>query len=346
MLPDGQLCRMSASPDRPAVRRQGGKPEMLEAVAGDLLGPGEGSAAKLFDAASWQALAPETVLQGDACVAVAKIKPDRPPVAVAVAMPAVAGSEELQIMRQLAYSIALAVEALRSYAEEHHMALTLQRSMLPSALPDVPGLSMAVRYVPASDRAEVGGDFYEALRWHDRLLFAIGDVEGHSLRAATIMGELRHALRSYACEGHGPEAITALVNKALQHYYPNVIATLCLALLDPGSGELEIVNCGHLPPLLSDESTASYHGEGGVILGMPVHRPRSVRTVVPRGGTVLLFTDGLIEDRRVMLDDNLEKLRLAAQENNCRDVESFTDHVLSLFGPFEDDVAMIALRRT
>ena len=346
LLPDGQLCRMSASPDRPAVRRQGGKPEMLEAVAGDLLGPGEGSAAKLFDAASWQALAPETVLQGDACVAVAKIKPDRPPVAVAVAMPAVAGSEELQIMRQLAYSIALAVEALRSYAEEHHMALTLQRSMLPSALPDVPGLSMAVRYVPASDRAEVGGDFYEALRWHDRLLFAIGDVEGHSLRAATIMGELRHALRSYACEGHGPEAITALVNKALQHYYPNVIATLCLALLDPGSGELEIVNCGHLPPLLSDESTASYHGEGGVILGMPVHRPRSVRTVVPRGGTVLLFTDGLIEDRRVMLDDNLEKLRLAAQENNCRDVESFTDHVLSLFGPFEDDVAMIALRRT
>lgn len=345
LLPDGQISRMSASPDRVAVRRQGGKPEMLESVARHLLGSGEGAVAKVFDAQSWMALAPESVLSGDVCVAAAKIKPDRPPVALGVAAPAIVGPEELQIMRQLAYSIALAVEALRSYAEEHHMALTLQRSMLPSALPEVPGLSIAVRYAPASERAEVGGDFYEALMWHDRLLIAIGDVEGHSLRAATVMGELRHALRAYACEGHAPQAITGLVNKVLQHYYPNVIATLCLALLDPSNGELEIVNSGHLPLLLVDGPTAAYQGEGGVMLGMPVHGTRSVRTVLPRGGTALLFTDGLIENRRVMLDTNLEKLRLAAQEKHCLNPEAFTDHLLSLFGPFEDDVAMIALRR-
>ncbi len=345
ILPDGQLCRMSAFPDRPVVRRRGGRPEMLEAVAGHLLGSGEGSVAQVIDAASWAELAPDTVLHGDVCVAVARIKPDLQPVAVEVAASAITGSEELQIMRQLAYSIALALEAMRSYAEEHHMALTLQRSMLPSALPEVPGHSMSVRYVPASDRAEVGGDFYEALMWQDRLLIAIGDVEGHSLRAATVMGEIRHALRAFACEGHGPLAITGLLNQTLQHYYPNVIATLCLALLDPASGDLEIVNCGHLPPLLIRGSTATYEGEGGIMLGMPVHRPRSVQTVLPPGGTALLFTDGLIEDRRVKLDAHMEKLRLAAQESSCRDVDSFSDHLLSLFGPYEDDVAMIALRR-
>ena len=346
LLPDGQLCRMSASPDRPVVRRQGGLPELLDAVAGHLLGSGEGSVARLFDAASWNSLSPASVLQGDVCVAAARLKPDRPPVAVGVAASAITGPDELQIMRQLAHSIALAVEAMRSYAEEHHMALTLQRSMLPSALPQIPGLSMAVRYVPASDRAEVGGDFYEALVWQDRLLFAIGDVEGHSLRAATIMGEVRHAVRAYASEGHAPLAITGLVNQMLQRYYPNVIATLCLALFDPASGDLEIVNCGHLPALLIGESGAAYDGEGGVILGMPLHRPRRLQTVVPHGGTVLLFTDGLIEDRRVLLDANLEKLRLAAQQQNSADVESFSDHLLSVFGPFEDDVAMIALHRS
>ena len=345
ILPDGQLCRMSASPDRPAVKRLGGRPELLEAVAGHLLGSGEGSVAELMDAAAWSELAPDSVLRGDICLAAAKIKPDRPPVAVEVAASAIDGPDELQIMRQLAYSIALAVEAMRSYAEEHHTALTLQRGMLPSALPRVPGLSMSVRYVPASERAEVGGDFYEALMWQDRLLIAIGDVEGHSLRAATIMGELRHALRAYASEGHAPLAITGLLNQALQHYYPTVIATLCLALFDPGTGDLGIVNCGHLPPLLVSGSKAEYLGEGGVMLGMPLHRPRSVQTVLPPGGTALLFTDGLIEDRRVMLDTNLEKLRVAAEGNSCRDVESFSDHLLSLFGPFEDDVAMIALHR-
>ncbi len=169
-------------------------------------------------------------------------------------------------------------------------------------------------------------------------------VAGPSL--LTVMGELRHALRAYACEGHAPLASTGLLNQALQHNYPTVIATLCLALFDPRSGELDIVNCGHLPPLPVSGSKAEYHGEGGVMLGMPLHRPRTVQTMLPPGGTALLFTDGLIEDRRVMLDANLEKLRVAAAENACRDVESFSDHLLSFLGPFEDDVAMMALHRS
>ena len=146
------------------------------------------------------------------------------------------GEEERQVLRQLVQSVALAVEALRSYAEEHLVALTLQRSLLPAALPEVPGLAMSFRYIPASDQAEVGGDFYEALRWRDRVLVAIGDVQGHSLHAATVMGELRHALRAFAVEGHSPLAITGLVNEVLTRYHPGIIATLVPGAARPRLG--------------------------------------------------------------------------------------------------------------
>ncbi len=181
----------------------------------------------------WLRLVPDSTLRGDVCLAAARTKPDRPPVAVTVAAEGVPGDEERQILRQLVQSVALAVEALRSYADEHLVAMTLQRSFLPAALPEVPGLAMSFRYLPASDQAEVGGDFYEALRWRDKVLVAIGDVQGHSLHAAAVMGELRHALRAFAVEGHSPLAITGLVNQVLTRYHPGIIATLCLVLIDP-----------------------------------------------------------------------------------------------------------------
>ena len=179
----------------------------------------------------------------------------------------------MQILRQLAQSVALGVEALRSSAEDHLVALTLQRSFLPAALPAIPDLSMAFRYLPASDQAEVGGDFYEALPWRDGVLIAIGDVQGHSLHAATVMGELRHALRAFATEAHSPVEITSLVNEVLRRYHPGMMATLCLVLASPATGELSIVNCGHMPLLLVDGSGADYVGEGGLVLGLT--RPRA-----------------------------------------------------------------------
>jgi serine phosphatase RsbU (regulator of sigma subunit) len=160
------------------------------------------------------------------------------------------------------------------------------------------------------------------------------------------MGELRHALRAFATEGHSPLAITGLVNEVLRRYHPGIIATLCLLLLDRASGDLQIVNCGHMPLLLVDGAGAAYVGEGGLMLGLPMHEPHVETTSLPVGGTALLFTDGLVEDRGVFLDVNLEKLRVAAQEVSGAEVEAFTNHLMSLFGPSEDDVAMIAVRRT
>ncbi len=224
--------------------------------------------------------------------------------------------------------------------------MTLQRSFLPAALPPIPGLDMSVRYIPASDQAEVGGDFYEVLVWQDKVLLAIGDVQGHSLHAAIVMGELRHALRAFASEGHSPLAITGLVNDVLQRYHPNIIATLCLALVDPVSGEVELVNCGHIPPLIVSEGVAVFHGQGGLMLGLPMHDPLACRAFLPPGGTILLVTDGLIEERRTFLDDNMDRLRLAAQDASGMEIQAFTNYLMALFGLREDDVAMIAARRT
>jgi CheY-like chemotaxis protein len=344
-MPDGQTRRTSASPQLPEPRQRGAPSGLADRIAGRVLGPGQRTAVALVPQDDWLRLIPDSTLRCDVHVAAVLLKPGRPPVAVGLDGAGVPGEDELQILRQLVQLIALAVEALRSIAEEHLIAMTLQRSFLPAELPEVPGLAMAYRYIPASDQAEVGGDFYEALRWRDQVLVAIGDVQGHSLHAATVMGELRHALRAFAAEGHPPLAITGLVNEVLQRYHPGIIASLCLVLLDPASGRMQIVNCGHMPILLVDGGAAGYVGEGGVVLGLPMHDPHTETAVLAAGGTVLLFTDGLVEERTVFLDVNLEKLRVAAQEVRGADVEAFANHLMSIFGPRGDDVAMLALRR-
>ena len=345
-MPDGQSRRTSASPGSPGTVRRGGPPGLADRVAGHVLGSGQASAIAAVRADEWLAIVPDSTLRVDVCLAVARAKPGKAPAAIVVDRAGLSGEDDMQILGQLAQSVAVSVEALRSSAEEHLVALTLQRSFLPATLPAIPGMMTAFRYLPASDHAEVGGDFYEALPWRDGVLVAIGDVQGHSLAAATVMGELRHALRAFVSEGHLPLAITGLVNEVLRRFHPGIIATLCLMLADPATGELTIVNCGHMPPLLADRTGAGYVGEGGLMLGLVRHEPHVETAFLPVGGTALLFTDGLVEDRRVLLDDNLEKLRVAAAEAAGEDVEAFANHVMSLFGPGEDDVAMIVVRRT
>jgi Stage II sporulation protein E (SpoIIE) len=344
--PDGQLRRTSAGPGQLVPAQRGGPVRMAERIAEQVLGAADTAVVARLTQQDWLRLVPNSTLRADVCLAVARSKPDRPPVVLAVAQAGVPGAEEMQIQRQLTLSVALTVEALHSYAEEHLIAMTLQRSFLPSALPEIPGLSMSARYIPASDQAEIGGDFYEAVTWQDKLLIAIGDVQGHSLHAATVMGEIRHALRAFAIEGHPPLAITGLVNDVLQTYHPNVIATLCLAVLDPVTGELELFNCGHIPALIVEGDAATYFGQGGLMLGLPVHQAHVERTVLPPGATVLLLTDGLVEDRRYFLDETMEKLRLAAEDASGTELEAFSNNLMSLFGPREDDVAMIAVRRS
>jgi serine phosphatase RsbU (regulator of sigma subunit)/DNA-binding response OmpR family regulator len=345
-MPDGQTRRTSARPASAGTERRGGSRGLAARVTGHVLGPGQLSALATVGRHDWLRIVPDSTLRGDVCLAAARTRAGKPAIAIAVDQAGIAGNEDRQILGQLAQSVAIGVEALRASAEEHLVALTLQRSFLPAALPAIAGMEMAVRYLPATDHAEVGGDFYEALHYRDGALVAIGDVQGHSLQAATVMGELRHALRAFVSEGHAPTAITSLVNEVLRRFHPGIIATLCLLWTDLSTGELTIVNSGHMPVLLADGSGARYVGEGGIMLGVARSEPHVESAVLPVGGTALLFTDGLVEDRSVLLDDNLEKLRAAAAKAATADVEAFANQVVSIFGPSEDDMAMIAVRRT
>jgi len=345
-MPDGQVRRMSGLPAESRTTRRGAPADLAERIAERVLRAGEGSAIAILSRDDWLSLVPDATLRVDVCLAVARTKQGKPPVAIAIDGAGIAGDEDTQILRQLAQSVAVGVEALRASAEGHLIALTLQRSFLPAALPVIPGVTMASRYLPASDAAEVGGDFYEAMPWPDGVLVAIGDVQGHSLHAAIVMGELRHALHAFVSEGHTPVAITGLLNTVLRRYHPDVIATLCLMLFDSLTGQLSIVNCGHMPVLLTDGNGARYVGEGGLMLGLTRHRPHTETAVLPAGGTALLFTDGLIEDRRVKIDHNLDALLATAARAADADAEAFANQVLSAFGSSEDDVALIVLRRT
>ena len=189
-MPDGQDRRVAATPGSPGTVRRGGKPGLASRVAERVLGQSQVSGIASLSAEEWLRIVPDSTLRVDVCVAAARIKPGKPAAALAVDYAGIAGEEDMQILSQLTQSVALGLEALRSFAEEHLVALTLQRSFLPATLPAIPGVSMAFRYLPASDQAAVGGDFYEALPWRDGVLVVIGDVQGHSLHAATVMGEL------------------------------------------------------------------------------------------------------------------------------------------------------------
>ncbi|MFC0039874.1 SpoIIE family protein phosphatase [Actinomadura rayongensis] len=343
MPPDGRVRRTVGHRAGPEFRHC--SPERFERLT-SLTDLGEATGTKVLplDGPRWKALVPDTVVDGDVALVLSRVKRGRPPICVAIHVEGVPGQEDLDLLRQLGQTLALAMEAMRSFTEQHLISLTLQRSLLPARRPSVPGWEFAVRYEPASDQAEVGGDFYEVLDRGDHVLIAIGDVQGHSLVAATVMAEIRHALRAFADEGHDGETILRLLNGVMQRYHDDQTATVCLMTLDPATGRLRVASAGHLPPLFVADGAASYGRGGGLLLGFPAERIEIEEAVVPPGGTVMLITDGLIEDRGVSLADNLERLRGVAVGVD-EDLERFSDRVIAEFGHREDDVAMIVMRR-
>lgn len=256
-----------------------------------------------------------------------------------------AGSED--ILAQLCQAIQVSVEALWLQDEERHVALTVQRSLLPHRLPELTGLTAAVRYLPAVPRAGIGGDFYELLSVGDRALLVIGDVGGHSVHASTVMAELRHALRAYAMEGYSPARILDRLNQLMLSYHPEEIATACLVLADPVSGRLEVANAGHLPPLLvSGTGGSSFVDAAGPLLGLDAPRPDPIQVFLPRDSTLVMVTDGLIERRTESLTEGMRRLQATA-ERQQPNLESYCDQLLQGLVPAErdDDVALVVVRR-
>ena len=303
-----------------------------------------GSIVRTEEASTWDVV--EWPDGGPVAVASARLRADRSPVHVAVTESS--QNPGFPVLRQLAQAVAAAVEAQRSYDEEHRIAVTLQRSLLQSQLPDVPGLDVAVRYEPAGAQTEVGGDFYELTMLDGRLLVAIGDVAGHSLHAATVMAELRHAVRAYAVEGHPPGAVLGLVNRLMRTVLPAESATLCLFTLEPATGKVRMASAGHLPPLLHADGVTRFLETRGPLLGLTAQRPPDQEFVLPVGGTLVLYTDGLIERRRTNIDVGLAALAECAAEVEPN-LDMFCQRLLvRLVGEEEqaDDIAVVVLRRT
>ncbi|MFA1546917.1 SpoIIE family protein phosphatase [Actinomadura chokoriensis] len=341
--PDGRARRTISLGAEPLSRPSPpGMPELLARLAG--LDDGTGTRVVPVPSRRWLELVPDSAVTDDVLLVTSRIKRDRPPIGVAIRAHGAADEDDANLLRQLGQALALAMEALRSYTEEHLISLTLQRSLLPAGRPAVPGWTFAVRYEPASDQAEVGGDFYEVIDRGDDVLIAIGDVQGHSLHAATVMAELRHALRAFAEEGHDAVAILRLLNDVLLRYHDDQTATMVLMALDPRTGALRVANAGHPPPLHIAGERGEYGGRGGLLLGFPADMVGTEELTVPPGGTVVLITDGLIEERGVSLSANMERLRTVAAEVDD-DLEKYGDRIIAEFGPREDDVALIAMRR-
>ena len=250
------------------------------------------------------------------------------------------------VLTMAAQAVAGAFEVLRTFTVEHHLALTLQHSLLPQHLPQVGGVDLAKHYLPASEVAEIGGDFYELFELDGRLVVAVGDVGGHSLHAATVMAELRHAMRAYVVDGHSPGEVLSRLNTLLCRMLPGEIATVFLMTLDPSTGRVQYANAGHPPPLLvaGDEVTSII--EHDPLLGLHYPGISEHTTELPPGATLVLYTDGLVERRDELLERGLERLAAAAA-NPDHDLDAYCDRLVRLAGPPErlDDIALVAVRR-
>ncbi|MFG3553807.1 SpoIIE family protein phosphatase [Micromonospora sp. NPDC047557] len=277
-------------------------------------------------------------------VAAARLREDRAPLYVVV--PTATQTARTPVLVQLAQAVAAAVEAQRSFDEEHRIAVTLQRSLLPRSLPTVTGLDFAVRYEPASAQTEVGGDFYELVMLDGHLLLAIGDVAGHSLHAATVMAELRHAVRAYAVEGHQPGEILHRVNELMRTLLPNELATLCVLLLHPPTGRVRLASAGHLPPLLHQNGKVEFVQHSAPLLGVRAPRPADLEFVLPAGATLVFYTDGLIERRDATIDEGLAALAAVAATVDDN-LDDFCARLLVELAPskIQDDVAVVVVRR-
>jgi phosphoserine phosphatase RsbU/P len=256
--------------------------------------------------------------------------------------------DDTQMLQRVADRIALTVQSGRAVAE-HSAARLLASSLMPGRLPDLPGLELAARYVPNDDRG-VGGDWYDVLDLPDgRVGLVIGDVTGHGLRSAIIMGRLRSALRAYALIEEDPAVVLQYLDRKLQHFEPGHMATVCYGTLNPERDTLRISLAGHFPPMVA------MPGETAVRPALPVDPPLGVRSgikrcaadlPVPPGATLCLFTDGLVERRGSDIDTDLDRLRTSMcagpADLTCADVL----HGMVDAREIDDDVALLVLRRS
>ena len=260
--------------------------------------------------------------------------------------------EERVFLEALAGQCALALERASLFEREHTTAETLQRSLLPDRLPIVPGIILEAKYLPVTRNMEIGGDWYDAFRLPDgKLAVAAGDVVGKGLTAAAGMGRVRNALRALALTDPRPAAVLAGLDRLfIATELEEQVTTVAYLVVDPETGDGMAGNAGHLPPLLLSTTAPPRLDttEAGTPLGWASPR-RQYQFSLPPGNTAVLYSDGLVENRKRGLDKGLDELVAVASqapsgvaEDPARLLAYLVDKMLTGYEQ-DDDVTVLVL---
>ncbi|MEU3946315.1 SpoIIE family protein phosphatase [Streptomyces sp. NPDC029526] len=265
-------------------------------------------------------------------------------------------ADDLLVAAQLATHSALGIDKAVLYGREAYIADELQRTMLPEHLPRCTGVRLASRYLPAAETARVGGDWYDAIPLPgSRVALVVGDVMGHSMTSAAIMGQLRTTAQTLAGLDLPPQEVLHHLDEQAQRLGVDRMATCLYAVYDPVAHRITIANAGHPPPVLL------HLGGRAEVLRVPAGAPIGVGGVdfeaveldAPAGATLLLYTDGLVESRLrdvwTGIDQLRDKLAATAQltgPDHPPPLEALCDEVLDMLGPGDrdDDIALLAAR--
>lgn len=248
----------------------------------------------------------------------------------------------------LATQAGLAVDTALRYAREWEIANELQRSMLPLRLPQSHGVRLSQRYLPGERGAQVGGDWYDAVPLPgNRVALIVGDVMGHSLTSAAIMGQLRTSAQTLAALDLPPhEVLYHLDEQAQRLGREQHLATCVYAVYDPIANRVVLANAGHVPPVLvrPDGTAELLELDSGAPIGVGGVDFSSVELPAPPGSALLLFTDGLVETRSRPLSDGLELLRARLASAHPQAPEQLCQEALRILPPGDrgDDIALLA----
>ncbi|MFG2754438.1 SpoIIE family protein phosphatase [Streptomyces xanthophaeus] len=258
------------------------------------------------------------------------------------------GSDDVTLAGELTARTAISIDNARLYHHEHETAVVLQRSMLPQHVTPPPGIEIAHRYLPASDVNEVGGDWYDVLPLSGgRAALIIGDVMGHGIAAAAVMGRLSATVRALARLDMPPAALLHQLEATLADLAEPMLATFLYVVCDPASGNCTVTRAGHPPPAVAepDGTVRLVATPPGVPLGVGGIAFTTTAITLPPGSVLVLYTDGLIEARSSDIDDRLRELTGLLTESQ-QPLDQLCDSLITHLVPAsaDDDIALLVAR--
>ncbi|MFI1442867.1 SpoIIE family protein phosphatase [Streptomyces fructofermentans] len=269
---------------------------------------------------------------------------------LAYAEPHTFPADERAVLTSLSGLIAQALERARLYDAKHRLAHGLQAALLPHSLPALPGVEAAARYLPATQGMEIGGDFYDLVPTSGMTAAVIGDVQGHNVTAAGLMGQIRTAVRAYTTVGQSPGEVMSSTNRLLIDLGSELFASCVYLRLDPANDVAVMARAGHPPPLLRrpDGNVRVLDLAGGPLLGIDADAVYPTTEVAfPPGSLLALYTDGLVESPGVDIEDSLAGLAERLTAIGDLSLDRTADELVELSGTAQergDDVALLLLR--